>query len=317
VRRLIAVVAGLVIASATIAQAATPEPVLNDPAVDEIRSSASEGHLVWSANSEARPGRYHSYVMADGGSPVRIDPAGGHSFGAAIDGTTVVYEQDVAGAPNDTDLWFYDVKTQQRSETPDGVNTPNDEYRPSMSGDWLLFTRTNVQRVGIRDAWRKIVLFDTSSGTGTVLSKRPFRTYYLASDQVNGDWATYESCRFARRGFFNCQVFRHQISAEETVEVANPGLQQYAGAVSDDGTVYLVRTRNRNRWNCGSHAKLVRVPLVGSDVVIAELPDTRDALTTFALDETGGSTTMYLDRLSCRNGRSGIYRIPDADTAAL
>jgi len=50
-------------------------------------------------------------------------------------------------------------------------------------------------------------------------------------------------------------------------------------------------------------------------VVIATLPDGRDARTTFALDETGGSTTMYFDRLACRRGRSDIYRIPDADTA--
>ena len=47
--------------------------------------------------------------------------------------------------------------------------------------------------------------------------------------------------------------------------------------------------------------------------VIATLPDGRDALTMFALD-AGGSATLYFDRLRCRNGRTGIYRIADADT---
>ncbi len=82
-----------------------------------------------------------------------------------------------------------------------------------------------------------------------------------------------------------------------------------------DGTVYLVRTRNRDHCNWGSHTKLVRYPVGGPAVVRAKLPDGRDATTTFALDETGGSTAMYFDRFSCRNGRGGIYRISDADTA--
>ena len=59
------------------AYAATPQVVLDDPGARENTPSASDGYLVWSADSEARPGRFHSYVLADGGSPVRIDPAGG------------------------------------------------------------------------------------------------------------------------------------------------------------------------------------------------------------------------------------------------
>jgi hypothetical protein len=35
----------------------------------------------------------------------------------------------------------------------------------------------------------------------------------------------------------------------------------------------------------------------------------------FALD-AGGSTTLHFDRLRCRNGQSGIYRILDADTTS-
>ena len=129
------------VTSATVAYAATPEVVLDDPAVRENTPSASDGYLVWSADSEAKPGRFHSYVLADGGSPVRIDPAGGQSRGAAIDGTTIVYEEDFQ------DLGFFDAVTEARSDPPAGVNTPNSEYRPTLSGDWLLFTRDNVNRV--------------------------------------------------------------------------------------------------------------------------------------------------------------------------
>jgi hypothetical protein len=315
VRRLIAMVAGLtVIATATIAQAAIPEVVLDEPGVRETYSSASDGYLVWSANSEARPSSSHSYVMEDGESPVRIDPPGVQSFSAGIDGTTIVYQE---WSPLDSDLWSYDAVTAERSALPDGVNTPSGEFRPTISNEWLLFTRTNTNRPAARRYWVKVVLFDLISETHTVLERLSARGHYLVSNQVNGDWATYESCRFRRGRFFDCQVFRHQISTGTTVKVANPGLQQYAGAVSGDGTVYLTRTRTRDRWRCGNHAKLVRVPVGGPGVVIAELPDGRDALTTFALDESGGSTTMYFDRSTCRNDRGGIYRILDADSATL
>jgi hypothetical protein len=137
---------------------------------------------------------------------------------------------------------------------------------------------------------------------------------------VNGDWATYESCTFHRFEYSNCQVFRYQISTETLVQVESAGSiprQQYAAAVSGDGTIYMVRTRTRDHWECGNHTKLIRYPVGGPAVVIARLPTGWDSIQTFAFDETDGSTTMYFDQVNCRNGRSGIYRITDADTATI
>lgn len=299
---------------ATVAYAATPQVVLDDPSVRENTSSASDGYLVWSANSKANPNRFHSYVMAGAGSPVRIDPPGGQSYSAAIDGTTIVYQE----WGND-DLGFFDAVTKVRTDPPAGVNTPNSEFRPSLSGDWLLFTRSNGNRVPQRDAWTSVVLFNVSTSARIVLQKKiSKRSTYVMSDQVNGDWATFDSCDSPGYEFRNCQVYRYQISTDNLVQIENPGVmpqQQYAGAVSGDGTVYLVRTRNRDHWECGNHARLIRYPVGGPGVLIATLPDGRDALTTFAFDETDGSTTMYFDRSTCSNERVGIYSIPDADTA--
>lgn len=312
-RRLIALVAGLtIIATATIAQAATPEEVLNQPGVDEEVPSASAGYFVWTANSEARPNRYNSYVMADGGSAVRVNQSGTHSHGAAIDGTTVVYDES---GGDDSDLKFFDADSQNRSEPPGGVNTANWEYRPSLSGDQLLFTRNNTNRVDFRDAWVKVVLFDLTTETSTVLSKLPIRTNYLVSDQVNGDWATFEACRVRRGVFFDCQVHLYEISTETLTEVTNPGVQQYAAGVSEDGTVYLVRQRNRDHWVCGKATKVVRMD-GGNGTVIATLPEGKEIFNMFAFDQ-GGSTTLYMDPARCRNGKGGIYRIADADTATL
>lgn len=315
VRRLIGLATTLTLISiATLAYAATPEVVLDEPGVNEgIPSASSGGYLVWTANSEARPNRFNSYVRQDAGPAVRINPQGTHSYSAAIDGTTIVYQE---GTADTYDLKFFDAVTEVRSDTPDGVNTPNIEYRPTLSGDWLLFTRTNGNRVAFRDAWVKVVLFDLTAGTSTVLEKLPLHNRYLQSGQVNGNWATFESCRERQGGFSDCQVSLYDISAETLTEVANPGVQQYAGAVADDGTVYLVRTRNRDHWNCGSHARVVRMD-GGNGTVIAELPDGRDIFNTFALDDPGGSTTFYFDRVRCKTGSyTGIYRIPNADTAS-
>ena len=314
VRRLIGLASLLTLLMAGIALAATPEVVLNAPDVDEFRSSASDGYLVWSANSEAKPNRSHSYVRADGGQPVRINPTGTQSFGATIDGTTIVYEEHSHG-PRGSDLYFTDAVTPDRQPPPDGVNTRADELRPTLSGDHLLFTRSNFNRVGIRRAWTRVILVDVTTGDQMVLRERSVLRTYLVSGQVNGDWVTFESCRVRDFTFSNCNVFRYEISTADLTKVPNPGQQQYGGGVSDDGTVYVTRTGIRSHWDCGRHAKIVRVPLSGQEQVIARLPDGKDAFTAFAFDEPGGSTTLYFDRFSCRNGSSGIYRIPDADTA--
>ena len=310
-RRLIVLASLVTLFTAGIALAAV-EVVLNEPNVDEVRSSASDGYLVWSANSEGKPNRYHSYVRADGGQPVRINPTGTHSSGAAIDQTTIVYEE---ADRRDTDLYFTDAVNPDRQPPPDGVNTRASEFHPSLSGDYLLFTRTNSNRVGFNKSWRRVVLVNLMTGDETVLRERASRRAYLIGDQVNGDWATFESCRFRDFTFSNCNVFRYQISTEDLTKVDNPGQQQYAGGVSGDGTVYMLRSGNRDYWECGRHAKIVRMPITGPGEVISKLTDGRDALTAFAFDEPGGSTTLYFDRFSCSGGTSGIFRIPDADTA--
>ncbi|MGH2539237.1 MAG: hypothetical protein ACRDGK_01800 [Actinomycetota bacterium] len=318
-RRLIGLAATLVfVSTAAVAGAATPEKVLNEPGVDEVDPSASDGYLVWTADTEARPFRYNSYVMADGGTRVRINRAGTQSPAVSIDGDTIVYQEDTH---TDEDIWFFDPVTETRTAPPDGVNTRKFEFEPTLSGDWLLFTRTNANRVPLTDAWVKVVLFDLSAGTHTVLKTlpRPYLSNDLISGQVNGNWATFESCRVRRDSaeYSNCQVFLYDIGAGGgAVRVANPGVQQYAGAVSSDGTVYLVRTRNRDHYVCGSHTKLVRVPAGDPGVVIASLPDGKDSYSTFALDETGGSTTLYFDRFPCRTNVGGIYRIQNADTTS-
>jgi hypothetical protein len=49
--------------------------------------------------------------------------------------------------------------------------------------------------------------------------------------------------------------------------------------------------------------------------VIARLNAPRDVLNTFALEETGGSTSLYFGRLNCETGAMGLYVVRDAEDA--
>lgn len=316
-RRLVGVVSiVLVVVVGLPALAASPVVVVDEPGMNETSSAVSDGYLVWSAATEERPNRSNSYLMAGGKDPVKLNAKGTHSFFVTIDGTTAVYQQgNATGAEFDDDLWFFDAVTGERAEAPDGVNSGSLEFRPSLSGDHLLFTRSDTNTVKFKDASVEVVLYDLATDTETVLVTLQARNHYLVSDQVNGDWATYESCRWSReQDYYDCQVTRYRISTGESVELPNPGVQQYAGALSADGTVYLTRQRGRESWVCGKDTKIVRMPVDGPGTVIASFPDGKDVLTSFAFDEADGSTTLYLDRLVCDNGRSGVYRIAGADT---
>jgi hypothetical protein len=296
------------------AVAAEPSVVLDRAEVNEFRPSASEGYLVWSENSLAHPRRTNSYLRPDGESKIRVNPEGTQSFGASIDGTTVVYQE--AGR-EDADLGLFDAVSQTRSPMPDGVNTRNFESNPTLSGDWLLFTRTNLNRVDFADARVSVILFNMATQQHFVLRDLAEDSHYLASDQVSGDYATFESCRWDPEAdrYSDCEAFLYEISTQELNRIENPGLQQYAAGVTDDGTVYVVRSGGPRYWHCGTNARIVRYPEGGPGVVIARLNVPRDALNTFALEETGGSTSLYFGRMNCETGAAGLYVVRDAEGA--
>ena len=307
----------MVLLATSVAYAAVLDPVQDNPKVHEISGAASPTYFAWTQNLRSRPNQYNSYVRpSGGGSRVRVNPTGTRSFSVGIDGSLVVYQSTRQSTRRDNgNLHFYDAATQTRDPMPDGVNTRSFENRPTLSGDWLLFTRDSGNRVSSRKARTKVILFDVVTKESRVLRSGLSRGTYLVSDQVNGDWATYERCHLDRhtQDFSNCNVFRYQISTETLVKIANPGAQQYAAAISQDGTIYMVRTGGPNVWRCGLSTRIVRYPVGGPGVVIAKIGS--DALTTFATDETDTSTTLYVEKYRCSSNRSGIYRIQNADTA--
>jgi hypothetical protein len=298
---------------ANAAFAASLIEVRDDKGVDEHSATASPGWVGWTQNSLEHPRRYNAFANPTGGSAVRLNPPDSRVINVDLDGNTAVFDYFGRGF---LDLSLYDLQAKTRSEPPNGVNTRLAEYEPSLSGYNLFFTRDNFSAVPNRDAWIRVILFDVQTGETDILEQLPWRRHFLISNQVNGGYLTWESCRIGSVGFFDCQVFWHRISTGRTVEIPNPGLQQYGSAVSNDGTLYFARTGHHNAWRCGSHTRLLRFERGSAGPVrIAEIPQGLDVLHMDALDEADGSTTLYLDRLNCDRGNGGVFKIPNADTA--
>ena len=288
-----------------VAWAGTPVPVVDNPRALEQYPAASQGYLAWArvTNHDA-----NSFVKPDGAPKIQMNRPGTASGGVGMDGTTAVYEVFGNAGRGNGNLRMFDVLTETRSDPPAGVNTPIDEYRPSISGDWLMFNRDGVRR-------NKVILFNISTSERRVLANLFGGDHYLLSNQVNGDWATYESCDLRRGVYSNCQVSLYQISTDTLTQIPNPNRQQYSSSVTSDGTVYFVRGRNRERWMCGRGAQVVRLPNGGTEDVIATIPQGKDVFSTFALEESDTSTTLLLGRQPCAQrriprGGSSRYRTP-------
>jgi hypothetical protein len=295
---------------AGVAAAATVEPVLDRKGVAEVDPAASQGYLAWGQFDRHA---YNTFVKPDGSPKIRMNPAGTRSFAVGIDGTTAVFDMY---RRHDVDLKMFDVLTQTRSAPVAGVNTDANEYEPALSGDWLFFTRDTAPTKPPRLARTRAVLFNTTTSEQRVLANLRLRTHYLFTNQVNGDWATFETCDLRHGEFSDCQVWLYRISTDTLTQVPNPNRQQYSSAVTSDGTLYFVRSGNGDHWVCGKNVQFIRLPDGGSEVVIATLPLGRDVFSSFALEEGDSSTTLLFERDRCSNPfQAGIYEIANADTA--
>jgi hypothetical protein len=290
--------------------AGTPTALISTRRVSEFQPSFGAGYLVWDQNSIAHPRHFDSFAKQTGQPRIKVNPAGTNSNGAAIDGTTVLYQEVGRRGAN---LKMYDVTTGDRTAPGSGVNTRLWEFEPGISADHLFFARGKFDG---STQWVRLILYDRLTEQSQVLAEADPRHRYLISNQVNGDWAVWESCRLARGNFANCNVYRYQISTAATVRLPNPDRQQYGSAVTADGTVYYVRTGHPDFWTCGAGARLVRYPIGGPATVIASLPRGKDAFSMFAFEEVDTSVTLYFDRIRCESNQSGdIYDLTNADTA--
>jgi hypothetical protein len=259
----------------------------------EITPSAAPGLLAW-AQSPRRNFRFWRLLVKPAGEAWRkVNRARTHGFSGGFDGERFVY-QEVSG--RQSNLNFYDLVARTRSAPPAGVNTRHWEWHPTLSGDWLLFGRTNV-----RQQVDRVVLRNLVTGETRVLDSVPWDAGMAEPGQVSGNYAAWYRCTFV------CNVFRYDIAAGTASHVPNPGGHQYDPSVTDDGTVYFVRSG----FGCGRAVRLVRQPLDGPRKLLAQLPAGRDSSHTYALESANGTTSLYFHRANCRTNANDVLRIVD------
>ena len=299
--------ATIVVVASQVAFAATPTAVIARKGVSEIQPSASGDYVVWSQNSARHPRHFDGYAATSGERRIRLNEAGTSSLAAAIDGTSVLYQSE---GPTGSDLRLYDLIRGQRRDPGAAVNTKYFEYQPNISTEHYFFGRGKFWGAS---PWARLILYDRSTGRSRVVAEMDPRRGYIDSNQVNGDWVVWERCLFGDDGFFNCDVFRYQISTRETLRLPNPGKQQYGSSVMSDGTVYFLRTGVSDYWKCGAGTRIIRHPIEGPETVVASLARGKDAYATFALEDAYDTVSIYFDRRICGQGEIGdIFRVEDA-----
>jgi hypothetical protein len=289
-----------------------PVAVLSSGA-DEIYPAVDDGVLSWAQNTRDRPRHYDTFVRTAGGTRKQVNAPGTFGWSSDIDGTHVIYQQvsERRNRPDRSDLHLFDLTTLTRSFV-EGVNTQLWEWRPRMSGDLVLFARSNINIQA--DEWQRVLLYDRSTQQTRILAEVAGARKWLVPGQVNGNFATWERCE---PGFVDCDVFLYQVDTQMVTELDDGGVQQRPGVVAADGTAYVERVGGRNQWKCGLNARIVRFPLGGTGTVIATIPSGKDILTMNVHTNADGTGTLVFDRYDCDNGVSDIFRLDDADTATV
>ena len=295
---LLTAVVSLTLVATAVGATITPAPVI-DTRLDERNPAASADYLAWQQNSEARPRHYDVYVLPAGGESFKVNAAGTEGAMGGIDGTTLVY-QEYQSKKIRSDLKLFDLASRTSSDLPNGVNTDEWEFWPSISRGMLLFGRH-----AIRSGNDSIILFDLSTGESLTLAESSGHSRSLSPGQVNGNFAVWDRTVFKHGALVSCEVFVYDMLAGTTTQVPNPRhLCQWGASVGPMGAVYY----GRSGMGCGTWSKLMSYPYGGPPSVVVSLPRGTDFATSYALYESDGSTTVFFDPASCGDDED-IYKV--------
>ncbi len=264
------------------------------PPVNEESPSQAAGALAWVQNSRMHPHLYDVYAQVNGGARFRVNPAGTQAgLGTGIDGHMLVFTQ-VKGAKSSIRL--FDLQTRRASGPPAGVNTPNIEDEPTISGTWLLFHRLEQGS----SPGQQVLLTNLTTGATRTLASVPGSRGFLEAGQVNGDWAVFTQSVNGTR--FN--VWRYQISTRTLTPLPNPaGRVHSAAAVNPFGTVYF----EQSGAACGSGVTVEEYPVGGPVIAEGALSAGLDLFHPF-LFENGSTDHFLFAREHCTAGATDIYQ---------
>jgi hypothetical protein len=301
-RRMLAI---LVVTAVACMVAATAEagssgtPVLVGPQRDVYPAATpGETFLGFSRNADGMPNHFDAYVKKPGLPPVKVNPRG-QGFAGGFDGSTFVYQALYRGSSN---LRLFNAASGVFLPNPSAkVNTDQWEWRPTISGDHLLFARFNPTAAGITD---RIVLANTRTDEVKLIDKQERnKPRYLVAGQVNGDWAVWES-HVAQTQKLNVRLYR--ISTSSRLILPLPaGRVQYSPSVNSTGDVFYVRSRP----GCGVSVVIRRNDRSGTDSLVTTIPSGSDVFKTYAVNQPGGGVAVYYDVYKCSTGAIDIYKV--------
>jgi hypothetical protein len=258
--------------------------------------AASADAFAW-AQWPWRNGRsWTAFVQRAGEPRFRVNFTGSNGFPGGFDGDLLAF-QETRG--DRSTIVLYDIATHTRSAPPAGVNTRAWEWHPSISGDWMLFSRRNV-----RARTDTVILRNMATGETRVLDRltRTSGSRFSETGQVSGNHAVWYRCATL------CRVYHHDIQTGVTTVVPNPaGRHQYEPSVTDDGTLYYVSSGN----GCGVSVRFVRRTPAGATTALASLPRRWDSFRTYALESSNGTTTFFYERVHCRTSAWDVLKVVD------
>jgi hypothetical protein len=296
---LVLVVAGLALASGP-----TEEPVRAGPANEAQPAQArarGKDILVWSQSPAAKPNRWDVFLRRGTGPAIRLNTLG-RGYNGDLAPPWVVYQQAVGRS---SDLRLYRLDTRRRIALPRGVNTKHWEWRPRISGPWLLFGRQSVT-----SARQTLILFNRRTHARRILATVTRTKDLLIPGQIAGNWVVWYACTPV------CDAFVYGIAGKTKRRLAKPDgggtpIHVWAPAVTRAGVVYA----GQGRQGCGKSVQLVRYggpgdPPTGTPLV--SFPSGIDINSTYAQARANGSVDVVYTRVGCGTPATfDIYRITD------
>lgn len=301
---IVAAVAGLVLVP--LAHAGLAETPVLTSARNEVVPAADthaggDPLLAFARSRPGNPNAFDAFLRrtTPGGMTIVKLNRRGYGFTGGIDSPLVVYQEIFRRQSN---LKIYDIDTGTRTTLPPRVNTRYWEYAPSISGDWIAFTRDLPRNRS------RIALYNRSTAEQRILETIG-RDAFGYTGQVAGNWLVWTRC--AKQ----CHVFRYDIAARTRIRLPKPtgrgNREHYAGSVTPAGVVYAARSGRA----CGASVKIVRFFAPGdpsTGTVVARLPRERDLLAASTRVNGDGSTDVFYDRRRCSARPAwNIYRITD------
>jgi hypothetical protein len=295
---------GILVAAATAASpfASTPVPV-KASVRNEIYPAFGGEYLTWSKSRRSSSSPFDAYLQRGTATALKLNAKGTEGYAGGTDGVRVAY-QEARGLKSD--IRFFDLTTRRRS-SPAGVNTKRWEWRPSISGNWLLFDRGMIFSASLQ----QVLLKNLVTGELRVLDSLRSKNGMLQVGQVNGNYAVWMRCESGA-----CNVFRYDIAAATKTMLPTSNKVQYSPSVSVTGTTYF----GRSDPACGASVELVKVTLTGLTSVLYALPPGKDFQSTFAVTIPSGpppsaiaTTRIYFDLATCRPARADIFSIDDTE----